>query len=287
METQTNGSQAALDYRRIETALHYIEANFQNQPNLQEIAAAVHLSPFHFERMFSRWAGTTPQRFLRFLTKEHARQLLDESKDLLQTAHESGLSGAGRLHDLFVVYEALSPGEYKQKGAGLTVQYGVHATPFGEVLLASTARGILEFRFLDQNLDEILTQLKTDLPNALFVENQPETGLLIKKIFPENSAYTADNQPITLLLRGTNFQIKVWEALLRIPAGKLVSYDQIAAQIGQPKAARAVGTAIGSNRIGLLIPCHRVIQKVGGLGGYRWGTTRKKAILGWEMAHAV
>ena len=285
METQTNGSQAALDYRRIETALHYIEANFQNQPNLQEIAAAVHLSPFHFERMFSRWAGTTPQRFLRFLTKEHARQLLDESKDLLQTAHESGLSGAGRLHDLFVVYEALSPGEYKQKGAGLTVQYGVHATPFGEVLLASTARGILEFRFLDQNLDEILTQLKTDLPNALFVENQPETGLLIKKIFPENSAYTADNQPITLLLRGTNFQIKVWEALLRIPAGKLVSYDQIAAQIGQPKAARAVGTAIGSNRIGLLIPCHRVIQKVGGLGGYRWGTTRKKAILGWEMAH--
>ena len=284
METET---QPALDYRRIETALHYIEAHFQEQPNLQEIAAAVHLSPFHFERMFSRWAGTTPQRFLHFLTKEHARQLLDESKNLLQTAHESGLSGAGRLHDLFVNYEALSPGEYKQRGAGLTVQYGVHATPFGEVLLASTTRGILEFRFLDQNFDEVLAQLKTSLPNATFVENQLETGLFIKKIFPEKDVYITDNQPITLLLRGTNFQIKVWEALLRIPAGKLVSYDQIAAQIGQPKAARAVGTAIGSNRIGLLIPCHRVIQKVGGLGGYRWGTTRKKAILGWEMAQVA
>ncbi len=280
METIYN--QDIIDYRRIEKAIQFIEENFQSQPNLKEIADHVALSEFHFNRLFSKWAGTSPQRFMRFLTKEFAKEKLAESSNLLEATFESGLSSSSRLHDLFVTYEAMTPAEFKSKGAGLTIHYGIHETPFGECLIAITERGITDFRFLE-NEDKalIINELNMDFTNAKLIFDNNFT-----KPFIENIFYTSQNstEPVTLLMRGTNFQIKVWEALLRIPFGQMVSYETIANAIGKPTAQRAVGTAIGSNRLGYIIPCHRVLQKVGGIGGYRWGITRKKAILGWEMA---
>ncbi len=280
METIDN--QDIIDYRRIEKAIQFIEENFQSQPNLKAIADHVALSEFHFNRLFSKWAGTSPQRFMRFLTKEFAKEKLAESSNLLEATFESGLSSSSRLHDLFVTYEAMTPAEFKSKGAGLTIHYGIHETPFGECLIAITERGITDFRFLE-NEDKalIINELEMDFTNAKLIFDNNFT-----KPFIENIFYTSQNstEPITLLMRGTNFQIKVWEALLKIPFGQMVSYETIANTIGKPTAQRAVGTAIGSNRLGYIIPCHRVLKKVGGIGGYRWGITRKKAILGWEMA---
>ncbi|MCU0471218.1 MAG: methylated-DNA--[protein]-cysteine S-methyltransferase, partial [Arcicella sp.] len=245
------------------------------------IAEAVNLSSFHFDRMFTRWAGTSPQRFMRFLTKEYAKEVLTETKDLLDTTVLMGLSSSSRLHDLFVTYEAMTPAEYKRQGDGLSINYGVHETPFGYAFIATTARGILALTFLAENeeIDELI-RLKNEFLKADFTENQEETGVFINQIFVENTA----SKPLNLLLRGTNFQIKVWEALLKIPTGKLACYEDIAHLIDKPTAQRAVGTAIGANHIAYLIPCHRVIQKVGTTGNYRWGTYRKKAILAWEGA---
>lgn len=279
----SQNQQAAIDYGRIEKAITFIEQNFIRQPSLKEIADAVHLSEFHFERMFSRWAGTTPQRFLRYLTKEYARQLLEQAKDVTDVSYQVGLSGTGRLHDLFVTYEAMSPGEYKQRGSGLQIFYGFHPTPFGECLIALTSRGVCSLTF--QAADEgalALAGLKASWPEAIFSENQTLTKNVVEQIFAPAS--TDSSKPIHLLLKGTNFQIKVWEALLKIPAGSAASYETIAWTIGNPKAVRAVGTACGSNQIGYLIPCHRVLQKAGNMGGYRWGTFRKKALLAWEAA---
>ncbi len=280
METIDN--QEIIDYKRIEKAIRFIEENFQIQPSLKEIADHVALSEFHFNRLFSKWAGTSPQRFMRFLTKEFAKEKLAESNNLLEATFESGLSSSSRLHDLFVTYEAMTPAEFKSKGAGLTIRCGIHETPFGECLIALTERGITDFRFLE-NGDKalIIKELQQDFKNAILIFDNNFTKPFITKIFE-----TSENisEPITLLMRGTNFQIKVWEALLKIPFGQMVSYETIANTIGKPTAQRAVGTAIGSNRLGYIIPCHRVLQKVGGIGGYRWGITRKKAILGWEMA---
>ena len=270
--------QAALDYERIEKAIRFIEENVTRQPGLAEIADAVHLSPFHFERMFSRWAGTTPQRFLRYLTKEYARQLLAEAKDVAEVSYRVGLSGTGRLHDLFVTYEAMSPGEYKGRGRGLEIAYGFHPTPFGPCRLAVTYRGIF-------GPGQALPDLKAAWPEARLVENQALTGAVAEQLFAP--APTPTPKPIHLLLRGTNFQIKVWEALLKIPAGALSSYETLAAAAGSPKAVRAVGTACGSNQIAYLIPCHRVLQKAGAIGGYRWGTPRKRAMLAWEAAQTA
>lgn len=279
METIDN--QDIIDYRRIEKAIKFIEENFQTQPNLKQIADHVALSEFHFNRLFSKWAGTSPQRFMRFLTKEFAKEKLAESSNLLEATFESGLSSSSRLHDLFVTYEAMTPAEFKSKGTGLTIHYGIHETPFGECLIAITERGITDFRFIE-NEDKalIINELEKNFTNAKLIFDNNFT-----KPFIENIFYVSQNtsEPITLLMRGTNFQIKVWEALLRIPFGQMVSYETIANAIGKPTAQRAVGTAIGSNRLGYIIPCHRVLQKVGGIGGYRWGITRKKAILGWEM----
>jgi AraC family transcriptional regulator of adaptative response/methylated-DNA-[protein]-cysteine methyltransferase len=280
METADN--QGVIDYHRIEKAIRYIEENFQNQPSLKEIAEHVALSEFHFNRLFSKWAGTSPQRFTRFLTKEFAKEKLVESTNLLEATFESGLSSSSRLHDLFVSYEAMTPAEFKAKGAGLTIHYGIHETPFGECLIATTERGITDFRFLGgESVELIIKELQQDFEKVNLIFDNKLTKPFIEQIFYET---TNTSEPITLLLRGTNFQIKVWEALLKIPFGQMVSYETIAKAIEKPTAQRAVGTAIGSNRLGYIIPCHRVLQKVGGIGGYRWGTTRKKAILGWEMA---
>ncbi len=274
-------TQQHIDYQRIEQAIQFIENNFQRQPTLKEIAEAVNLSEFHFDRMFTKWAGTSPQRFMRFLSKEYAKNVLNETKDLLDTTVEMGFSSSSRLHDLFVTYEAMTPAEYKRKGEGLTIQYGTHETPFGYAFIATTSRGILELTFLSNEkfVDE-LVRLKNEFKNAEFIESQEVTSIFIGQIFAES----ADKKPLTMLLRGTNFQIKVWEALLKIPSGRLACYEDIAKLIDKPTAQRAVGSAIGANNIAYLIPCHRVIQKVGTTGNYRWGEYRKKAILGWEGA---
>lgn len=274
-------TQDIIDYNRIEKAIHYIEENFQQQPSLKEIADHVALSEFHFNRLFSKWAGTSPQRFMRFLTKEFAKEKLSQSDNIFDATFESGLSSTSRLHDLFVTYEAMTPAEFKAKGEGLTIHYGINETPFGECLIAVTGRGITDLRFLETaNQATVIAEIKADFANAELIFDNDFTRPFIEQIF-----YGAKKTdlPITLLLRGTNFQIKVWEALLKIPFGQMVSYNTIAQKIGQPSAHRAVGTAIGSNRLGYIIPCHRVLQKIGGIGGYRWGTTRKKAMLGWEM----
>ncbi len=282
METIEN--QEIIDYNRIEKAIHFIEENFQNQPSLKEVADHVALSEFHFNRLFSKWAGTSPQRFMRFLTKEFAKEKLAQSDNLLDATFEAGLSSTSRLHDLFVNYEAMTPAEFKSKGEGLIIHYGIHETPFGECLIAVTGRGITDLRFLEnEDKKEVIQEIKEDFAKAEIIFDNNFTRPFIDQIFYETEN---TDSPVTLLLRGTNFQIKVWEALLKIPFGQMVSYDTIAQTIGQPTAQRAVGTAIGSNRLGYIIPCHRVLQKVGGIGGYRWGTTRKKAMLGWEMARA-
>jgi AraC family transcriptional regulator of adaptative response/methylated-DNA-[protein]-cysteine methyltransferase len=279
--TLRHSAQRAADYGRIEEALGFITERYLQKPALKEIAEKVHLSEYHFDRLFKRWAGTSPQRFLHFLTKEHAKRLLEESRDLLDVAYTSGLSSPGRLHDLFVTYEAVSPGEFKRKGEGLALRFGFHPSPFGECMIAVTDRGIcgLEFSGAGER-DVVLKRLRSRWPEAEIIEDMNTTRSFSEKIFrrPE-----MNGPPIHLLLRGTNFQIKVWEALLRIAPGHVASYEGVAQLVGKPHASRAVGTALGQNPIAYLIPCHRVILESGALGNYRWGTAKKKAMLGWEM----
>lgn len=274
-------TQESLDFSRIEQAIRFIENNVANQPVLADIAAAAHLSEFHFNRLFTRWAGTTPQRFLHFLTKESAKERLVDAGSLAELAWETGLSGSGRLHDLFVTYEAMSPGEYRSGGQGLKLVYGIGDTPFGPCLLAQTDRGVAKIAFFSAENEAITVKdLTEEWPNARLERNDAAIAPLLRQMF--EPAERQANKPFHLLLRGTNFQIKVWEALLRIPAGEVASYEQIAAAIGAPKAVRAVGSACGRNALAWLIPCHRVIQKTGGFGQYRWGVERKMAMLGWE-----
>ena len=272
-------SQAASDYTVVAQAIQYIAAHQRSQPTLAEVAESVNLSEYHFQRLFTRWVGISPKRFLQFLTKENAKRLLAEGS-LLDATYQSGLSSAGRLYDLFVQTEALTPGEVKAKGAGLKIRYGSHPTPFGQALIATTERGICRLAF---DADNALATLKADFGNATLMLDTARTQPLIKKIFASSKA-SGDGTPLTLDLRGTNFQIQVWEALLRIPTGEVTTYQSIAAAIGSPKASRAVGSAVGKNPVPLLIPCHRVIRATGEFGQYAFGSTRKKAILGWEMA---
>ena len=286
----TNGlqeyQQASDDYSRIEAALRYLEENYQAQPTLEEIAASVGLSEYHFQRLFTRWVGISPKRFLQFLTKEHAKELLEQSQDLLSVAFDTGLSGPGRLHDLFVACEAVTPGEYKRQGEGLEISYGFHPSPFGECMLALTGRGICGLAFVDQGgREELVRDLSRRWERANLQEDPRRTASHMQRIFSPSQNKTLD--PLPLLLNGTNFQIKVWEALLHIPPARLVSYEEIAVALGMPSAARAVSRAVATNPIAFIIPCHRVIRKMGAFGGYRWGMPRKKAILGWEMARAV
>jgi AraC family transcriptional regulator of adaptative response/methylated-DNA-[protein]-cysteine methyltransferase len=270
------------DYQRVEQALRFIETHYRRQPELNEIAASVGLSEYHFQRVFTRWAGISPKRFLQFLTKENAKELLKRSS-VLEAAYSVGLSSSGRLHDLFVQAEAVTPGEYKTRGEGLTIRYGFHATPFGEALLGLTERGLCHLSFVQTSHEAALSNLKADWKHASLLEETSATRPLLAPIFTLRDYPT----PLPVYLRGTNFQLKVWEALLQIPQGHLTTYEQVAAQIGQPRALRAVGTAVGHNPIAYLIPCHRVIRKLGEFGNYRWGPTRKKALLGWEAARAL
>lgn len=274
-------SQLAEDYQRIEQAIQYLDDHYQDQPSLEEVAASLGLSEFHFQRLFTRWAGISPKRFLQFVTKEHARDLLHQSENLLDTTHRVGLSSLGRLHDLMVSTEAVSPGEYKSRGAGLTIRYGLHPTPFGPCLIGLTERGICHLSFVQESEGDAIDALVADWASAKMVEDQKSTAPWVGPIFDLTQR---GDRPLHLFLRGTNFQLKVWEALLKVPAGTVTTYEQIAAQIGKPQALRAVGTAVGHNPIAVLIPCHRVIRKVGEFGNYRYGPARKKALLGWETS---
>ena len=278
-------SQTSIDYERVEKAIQFLAENFHSQPSLNQIAANIHVSEYHFQRLFSRWVGISPKRFLQFLTKEYAKTLLEESINLLDVTYESGLTSPGRLHDLFVTCEAVTPGEYKAKGEGLEIAYGYHATPFGECMLAKTDRGICSLSFV-QNDDRrpVFASLKHRWQNAKLIEYPHVTRPFVKRIF--NPSAGKNSAPLHLVLNGTNFQIKVWEALIKIPMGAVVSYEDVAAHIGMPKASRAVGNAVGSNPVSFVIPCHRVIRKTAEFGNYGGGVARKLAILGWEAVNS-
>jgi AraC family transcriptional regulator of adaptative response/methylated-DNA-[protein]-cysteine methyltransferase len=272
------------DYRRVEQVILFLEQNFRAQPDLKELAGHVGLSEYHFQRLFSRWAGVSPKRFLQFLTVEYAKELLSSSTNsLLDVAYDAGLSGPGRLHDLFVTCEAMTPGEFKRRGAGVTITYGFQPSPFGDCLLAVTDKGICGLAFTQTgDREQALGDLRVRWPAATFVEDADLTRPFVSRIF---SPADQPGQPLPLFLKGTNFQLQVWQALLRVPPGAVVSYDDLAAAIGRPGAARAVGAAVGQNPISYVIPCHRVIRKVGLIGDYHWGKARKKAMLGLEAAY--
>jgi len=278
-----NFSHQSDNYRRIEKAIGFIGDNFKSQPDLDQIAASVHLSRYHFDRLFKRWAGVSPMQFMQYLTLGYTKQKLADSRSLLDTSLDAGLSGPGRLHDLFVTFDAMSPGEYKKQGAGLNITYGFSTSPFGECLLAITDRGIVHLGFVEgKQRARDLEQLTEKLPQAAFNEDADRIGPLVEAIF--NPDQTGGQGPFNLHLRGTNFQVNVWKALLRIPRGWVVSYQDIAVYLGRPNASRAVANAIAINPVGYLIPCHRVIAKSGSIHRYHWGSARKKAIIGWEAA---
>ncbi len=271
------------DYRRIEQAIAYLEERALEQPSLEEVAEHIGLSSYHFQRLFKSWAGVSPKRFLQYLTIENAKKLLRESVSVLDTALDVGLSGPGRLHDLFVSVEAMTPGEFKTQGKDLLISYGFHVTPFGECLLAVTPRGICSLAFVEPDARSVaLNELKKTWQETTLIENSNAGKDTINTIFGQIRSQA--KVPLKVLLRGTNFQIKVWEALLRIPEGTVVSYGFLADAVGHPGAHRAVGTAAGHNPIGYLIPCHRVLRVNGEIGGYHWGATRKRAILAREAA---
>jgi AraC family transcriptional regulator of adaptative response/methylated-DNA-[protein]-cysteine methyltransferase len=282
MNMQTNRQQLAEDYLRIEQAILYLENHYKDQPELDQVAAHMGLSEYHFQRLFTRWAGVSPKRFLQFLTKEGAKTLLNRSENLLDTTHQVGLSSLGRLHDLFVTAEAVTPGEYKSGGAGVTIRYGIHPTPFGKCLIATTDRGICHLSFVQAGEGAAIDELVSAWQQATMIEDHRSTLPLIEPIF--DLRYNHRGKPLNVHLRGTNFQLKVWEALLQIPAGEVTTYAGIASRIGNPQATRAVGTAVGHNPIAVLIPCHRVIRKVGEFGNYRYGALKKKALLAREFA---
>jgi len=269
------------DYERIARAIEYLRRHAAEQPDLAAVARHVHLSEHHFQRLFTRWAGVSPKRFLQYLTVEHAKSRLAQTGNVLDLTADVGLSGPGRLHDLFVTLEAMSPGEMRAGGAGLKIRFGIHESPFGACLIAVSPRGICGLHFVE-NQAAAVALLRRDWPHAALAPDAGGTVSLARRIFDPLAAQRM--QPLALLVRGTNFQIQVWRALLRLPFGSIATYRSIAAQIGHPSAARAVGNAIGANPIAWLIPCHRVIRGSGTFGRYRWGENRKAAILGWEAA---
>jgi len=274
------------DYALVAQAIQYLGQNFQEQPSLEVLSEMLNISPFHLQRVFSRWAGISPKRFLQFLTVDYAKARLAAAQSVLDAAYDAGLSGPGRLHDLFVTLEAVTPGEYKSQGEGLAITAGQHSTPFGEALLASTPRGIIALNFLDPDhtWEEALGALHKSWPAAQITVDPSATAPLAHRIFmPQGQELS----PMRILVKGTNFQVKVWEALLRIPPGAVCSYADIARTIQNPAAVRAVGGAVGANAVAYLIPCHRVIRQGGLVSDYRWGATRKRAIIGWEAAHLL
>ena len=277
----SNYQQLSEDYLRIEQAIQYLDMHYKDQPSLEDLAASVGLSEFHFQRIFTRWAGVSPKRFLQFLTKEGAKDLLHRSENLLDTTHQIGLSSLGRLHDLFVTTEAVTPGEYKSHGTGVTIRYGLHPTPFGKCLIGVTEHGVCHLSFVQTSEGQAIDALVNEWKQAQMIEDHKTTAPLVEPIFDLSQR---GNDPLRLHLRGTNFQLKVWEALLNIPIGAVTTYEGVASMIGRPSAMRAVGTAVGHNPVAVLIPCHRVIRKVGEFGNYRYGAPRKKALLASESA---
>jgi AraC family transcriptional regulator of adaptative response/methylated-DNA-[protein]-cysteine methyltransferase len=273
--------QVSINYNRIADAIQYIQNNFKTQPTLDEIAQKVHLSPFHFQRLFTEWAGTSPKNFLQYISIGYAKKILKGNQaTLFEAAHEIGLSSTSRLHDLFIKIEGMTPAEYKNGGKLLTINYSFAQSPFGNIIVAATQKGICHIAFIE-NKNQAFSMLQQHFPNANFnacFDLKQQNAIAI---------FTHDWQQlnhIKLHLKGTPFQLKIWETLLKIPLGQLSTYGNIAQKIGNPNASRAVGTAIGDNPVAFLIPCHRVIQSTGKLGGYMWGTTRKTAIIGWEAA---
>jgi AraC family transcriptional regulator of adaptative response/methylated-DNA-[protein]-cysteine methyltransferase len=274
-------TQESINYQRIADAINYIRLNFKEQPNLDEVAEKVNLSPFHFQRMFTEWAGISPKKFLQYLSVEYAKGILKEKQaTLFDAAFETGLSGTGRLHDLFINIEGMTPAEYKNGGKALIINYSFAESPFGDILVASTTKGICYLAFADDK-EEAFGQLQAQFPNATYhqvVDMTQQNALFIfKKDWSKLST-------VKLHLKGTAFQLKVWEALLHIPMGGLYTYGALAQNIDQPSASRAVGSAVGDNPVAFLIPCHRVIRSTGEFGQYHWGATRKSAIIGWEAA---
>jgi AraC family transcriptional regulator, regulatory protein of adaptative response / methylated-DNA-[protein]-cysteine methyltransferase len=273
--------QEYINYRRITEAISYIVEHFKQQPDLDEVARKIHLSPFHFQRLFTEWAGVSPKKFIQYLSVEHAKKLLQHGQaTVFDAAYETGLSGTGRLHDLFVKIEGMTPGEYKNGGEKLRINYSFAESPFGNILVASTAKGICYMAFAD-NTATALQELNNLFPNAQYTQ--------MLDMIQQNALYIflhdwSRINEIKLHLKGTTFQLKVWETLLKIPAGGLSTYSGIATHINNPGASRAVGSAIGSNPVAFLIPCHRVIQSTGIFGQYHWGSTRKAAMIGWEAA---
>jgi AraC family transcriptional regulator, regulatory protein of adaptative response / methylated-DNA-[protein]-cysteine methyltransferase len=275
-----NTDQQTRDYQRVERAIEFLHQNFRDQPSLEEIAQAANLSPHHFQRLFTRWAGVSPTRFMQSLSLKEAKEALARSESVLDASLTAGLSGPGRLHDLFVTFEAMTPGEFKNLGTGLTVRYGSHTGPYGKFVIAISDRGICGLQFIEgENADVALGAIRTQLPAAEFIAAPKETNDVARAIFSPGKS----NAAISISVIGTNFQIKVWQALLAIPSGTLVSYGRLAKIIEQPRAARAVGSAIGANPIAYIIPCHRAIRATGLMDtNYRWGPARKLAMIGRE-----
>lgn len=272
---------AASDYAVVRQAVAFISAHVREQPEAEEIAAAAGVSARALTDLFRRWCGLTPKAFLQAVTLDRARRVVAECPNVLDAALELGLSGPGRLHDLFVVHEAMSPGEWKSGGAGLVIRFGFHASPFGLALAMSTPRGLCGLAFADEGEEAAaLADMRARWPHADYVEDPEATAPLVARIF--DPAAWRDDQPLRIVFIGTDFEIRVWETLLRIPMGRATTYSNIAEHVGKPRAARAVGAAIGKNPISFVVPCHRVIGKSGDLTGYHWGLTRKRAILGWE-----
>jgi AraC family transcriptional regulator of adaptative response/methylated-DNA-[protein]-cysteine methyltransferase len=283
--TENRLSQQSEDYQRVAQAIHFLEENYRRHPSLEEIASSAHLSQYHFQRLFKRWAGVSPTQFIQFLTLEYAKGKLEDAASVLDAALDSGLSGPGRLHDLFVTLEAVTPGDYRRQGAGLQIAYGYHHTPFGMCLLARTERGICALHFVDGDASAAWEALVQNWPQARFEEEPETTQPLVDQIF--RAGQGDRSRPFHLQLKGTNFQVNVWRALLAIAPGSLVSYGNIAAYLGHPQASRAVASVVARNPVAYLIPCHRVIKKGGQTHGYRWGATRKKAMIGWEASREL
>jgi AraC family transcriptional regulator of adaptative response/methylated-DNA-[protein]-cysteine methyltransferase len=272
------------DYERIARVIRYLDERHTEQPDLSVLSKHVGLSPFHFHRLFTTWAGITPKDFLQCLTQSHARELLRQGKSILDTAMDTGLSGPGRLHDLCVNLEAASPGELKSGGEGWTIEAGVANSPFGRCVVGQSPRGICHFSFVNPGkLETAFAALQADWPNARLHRDDSMAARLSARIF-ERSRPALAQTPLRVLVHGTVFQVRVWQALLKIPPGMLVSYGSLAAALNRPAAARAVGSAIGQNSLAYLIPCHRVIRETGIIGDYRWGSVRKRALVAWESA---
>jgi AraC family transcriptional regulator of adaptative response/methylated-DNA-[protein]-cysteine methyltransferase len=272
------------DYAQIRRAIAYLTESWVEQPSLDDLAAHLGLSPAHCQKLFKRWCGLSPKEFVQAITVDHARGLLEGSSSVLDAAYQVGLSGSSRLHDLFVSHEAMTPGDYKRRGEGLQMVYGFHASPFGEALMIATERGVAGLAFVDEDKGQTRAEALADMtqrwPRARFVEAPDKTGKIAGQVF-DPAAWSKD-RPIRLVMIGTDFEVRVWETLLKIPMGRAVSYTDIARHLGQPTASRAVGSAVGRNPISFVVPCHRVLRGDGSLGGYHWGLTRKRALIGWE-----